>query len=194
MFFTHSKIITSCVYISSVNIKWLKYKYIEEDSCPPNCTAFYIKLLDKCIKILKNEKDTIFTFNSDFQEIILKRRRLEIKIFNTNITDKLDLDLNDYLNFIITKGIKIVGSSDDYFNYYETDKVNMENLIRQSYNYFYSDIEGFVGDDKIKKVNSKFKNNYLTIIIGTVLCFTLLAIFSYFIFDFNQLEIFFWID
>ena len=191
VYFTHTKIITSCVYISSVNIKWLKYKYIEEDSCPQNCTAFYIKLLNKCIKILKNEKDIIFTFNYDFKEKILKRRRLEIKIFNTNITDKLDLDLNDYLNFIITKGIKIVGSSDDYFNYYQTDKVNMENLIQQSYNFFVSDIEGFTGDDKIKKVNSKFKNSYLTIIIGTALCVILLGIFSYFIFDFNQLELFF---
>mgnify|MGYP006873009655 CR=1 FL=1 len=191
LYFTHSKIITSCVYISSVNIKWLKYKYIEEDSCPQNCTTFYIKLLDKCVKILKNGKDTLFTFNYDFQEIILKRRRLEIKIFNTNITDKLDLDLNDHLNFIITKGIKIIGSSEDYFNYYETDKVNMENLIHQSINFFRSEIEGFIGDDKIRKVNSKFKNNYLTIIIGTALCLILLSIFSYFIFDFNQLELFF---
>ena len=191
LYFTHSKIITSCVYISSVNIKWLKYKYIEEDSCLHNCTTFYIKLLDKCINILKNRKDTLFTFNYDFQEIILKRRTLEIKIFNTNITDKIDLDLNDYLNFIITKGIKIVGSSDYYFNFYQTDNVNMENLIKQSYNYFKSDVEGFIGEDKIKKVNSKFRNNYLTIIIGTALCVILLSIFSYFIFDFNQLELFF---
>lgn len=191
LYFTHSKIITSCVYISSVNIKWLKYQYIEEDSCPQNCTTFYIKLLDKCIKILKDRKDTLFTFNYDFQEIILKRRRLEIEIFNTNITDKIDLDVNDYLNFIITKGIKIVGSTDDYYNYFQNDKVHMENLIRQSYNYFNSDIEGFKGNDKIKKVNSKFKNNYLTIIIGTALCVILLSIFSYFIFDFNQLELFF---
>ena len=191
MYFTHSKIIISCVYISSINIKWLKYKYIEEDSCPNNCTTFYIKLLDKCIKILKNRKDTLFTFNYDFQEIILKRRRLEIEIFNTNITDKVDLDINDYINFIITKGIKVIGSLDNYFNYYQTDKVNMENLIRQSYNFFKSDIEGFIGEDKIKKINSKFKNNYLTIIIGTALCVILLSIFSYFIFDFNQLELFF---
>ena len=191
LYFTHSKIITSCAYISSVNLKWLKYKLIEEDSCPINCTIFYNKLLEKCIKNLKSGKDSLYTFDYDFQEIILKRRRLEVRIFNTNITDSLYLDVNDYLNFIISKGIKLTGSLKDYLNYYGNDKINMENLIHQSYNYFKSDIEGFNGEEKIKKVNAKFKNNYLTIIIGTVSCVILLLIFSYFIFDFNQLEVFF---
>ena len=44
LYFTHSKIINSCIYISSVNIKWLKYKYNSEYSCPINCTTFYLKI------------------------------------------------------------------------------------------------------------------------------------------------------
>ena len=189
--FTHSKIITSCIYISSINIKWLKYKYIEEDSCPHSCTAFYIKILEKCINNLKNGKDSFCTFDIDFQEIILKRRNIELSVYNTNLNQSLYLDVNDNLNFIISKGIKLIGSFKNYLNYYGADKVNMENLIHQSYDYFKSDVQGFIEDEKISRVNAKFKNNYLTIIIGTILCVILLAIFSYFIFDFNQLEIFF---
>ena len=49
----------------------------------------------------------------------------------------------------------------------------------------------YKGEDKLDKVNAKFGNNYLTIILGTILCFILLIIFTYFVFMFNQLEIFF---
>ena len=191
LIFTHSKIIMSCIYISSINIKWLKYKYIDEDSCPKNCTIFYIKLLEKCLNNLKSGKDLFYTYDIDFQEIILKRRKIVVEIFNTNETQTLYLAVNDNLNFVISKGIKLVGSFKNYLNYYGADKINMENLIHQSYDYFTSSVEGFTGEEKLSRINKKFKNNYLTIIIGTVLCFTLLAIFSYFIFDFNQLEIFF---
>ena len=147
--------------------------------------------MEKCINNINNVKNSFFTFDEDFQEIILKRRPLYIEIYNTNATQLLNLDVNDYLNFIISKGIKLIGSYENYLNFYGIDKINMENLIHQSYEYFNSDIEGFLGDEKLSKVNGKFQNNYLTIIIGTILCIILLAIFSYFIFDFNQLEIFF---
>ena len=189
--FTHSKIITSCIYITAINIKWVKYKYIEEDSCPHTCTTFYIKILEKCINNLKNGKDSFCTFDIDFQDIILKRRKLDLTVYNTNLTQSLYLDVNDNLNFIISKGIKLIGSFENYLKFYGADRGNMENLVHQSYDYFKSDVQGFIGDEKIARVNRKFKNNYLTIIIGTILCIILLAIFSYFIFDFNQLEIYF---
>ena len=189
--FTHSKIITSCVYITSINIKWVKYKYIDDYSCLHTCSIFYMKILEKCINNINNVKNSFFNFDEDFQEIILKRRALYTAIYNTNATQQLNLDVNDYLNYIISKGIKLIGAYEDYLNFYGIDRINMENLVHQSYEYFNSDIEGFLGDEKLSKVNGKFQNNYLTIIIGTILCMILLAIFSYFIFDFNQLEIFF---
>ena len=191
LIFTHSKIITSCIYISSINIKWLKYKYIDEDSCPQTCTTFYIKILEKCINNLKNGKDSFYKYDMDFQEIVLKRRKIVLDIFNTDKTQELYFPVNDNLNFIISKGIKVIGSFVNYLNYYGLYKINMENLIHQSYDYFISNIEGLTGEEKLSRVNKRFKNNYLTIIIGTILCFILLGIFSYFIFDFNQLEIFF---
>ena len=191
LYFTHSKIISSCIYITSLNIKWLRDKYIDEYSCPHNCTIFYIRILEKCINNLKIGKDSFYTFNEDFQEIILKRRKLEILIFHTNEIQTLYYDINDNLNFIIAKGIKLTGSFERYLNYYESDKINMENLIQESYNYFKLDLESFSGEEKVTRVNEKFKTFYLTIIIGTILCFILLAIFSYFIFDLNEMEIYF---
>ena len=160
LYFTHSKIITSCVYITSINIKWVKFKYINEDSCLLNCTTFYIKLLEKCINNINSVKDSIYTFDEDFQEIILKRRLLSVEIYNTNDTQQLYLDINDYLNFIISKGIKLIGSYKDYLNFFGIDKTNMDNLVHQSYEYFASNIKGFSGKEKLCRINEKFKNNY----------------------------------
>ena len=191
IFFTHSKIMTSCIYMTSINIKWVKYKYINEDSCMFNCSIFYIKILEKCIKNLKTGKDSIFTFDEDYQDIILKRRKINVNIYNSNETQDIYLDVNDNLNFILSKGIKLIGSYKDYLNFYGADKINMENLVHQSYDYFKYGTQGYSGEEKSSKVLQKFNNNYLTIIIGTILCVILLGVFSYFIFYFNQIELYF---
>ena len=191
LYFTRSKIITSCIYISSLNIKWLKYKYIEDYSCIQNCSSFYLKILDKCLKCLKNEKDILYTFDVDFQEIVKKTRKLDIIVYNSNVSDILYLDVNDYLNLIISKGVNLVGSFNDFINSYGSVKINMDNLIKHSFGYFQSDVEGFTGEEKLKRVENKFKNNYTRIIIGIILCVILLGIFIYFIFEFNKLELFF---
>ena len=191
LYFTHSKIITSCIYISSLNIKWLKYRYIEEESCLQNCSNFYLKLLDKCLKSLKNEKDILYTFDPDFQEIVKKTRKIEILVYNSNVSDILYLDVNDYLNLIISKGVKLIGSFNDLMNSYGNVKTNMDNLIKHSYGYFQSDIEGLTGDAKLERIEQRFENNYTRVIVGIVLCVILLVIFIYFIFEFNKLELYF---
>jgi hypothetical protein len=129
IYFTHSKIISSCIYIASVNIKWLKYKFIDEESCLSNCTIFYTKVMERCIKNLKSEKDILYTYNSDYQEIIMKRRKLNFTVYNRENPDILYLDMNDNINVIISKGIKVIGYIKDYINFFGKDRINMENLI-----------------------------------------------------------------
>ena len=191
LYFTHSKIITSCIYISSVNIKWLKYKYIGEYSCPINCTSFYLKSLDKCIKNLNNQKEKLYSYDSDFHEIILVRKNLSLIVYNSDKQDILNVDVNDYLNLIISQGVKLIGSFNDYHNNYGRDRINMENLLRLSFNFCNSKISGITGNEKTIRVNQKFKNNYIRIIIGVILCLFLLGTFSYYIIDFNKIELFF---
>jgi len=191
LYFTHSKIITSCIYISSLNIKWLKYNYIDEESCLQNCSSFYLKVLEKCLKCLKNEKDILYTFDSDFQEIVKKTRKIDLLVYNSNVSDILYLDVNDYLNLIISKGVKLVGSFNDFTNSYGRVKINMDNLIKHSFGYFQSDVEGLTGNAKLARIEHRFKNNYTRIIVGIIICVILLGIFIYYIFEFNKLEIFF---
>ena len=191
LYFTHSKIISSCIYISSVNIKWLKYKFIDEESCFNNCTTFYTKMMEKCIKNLKSEKDILYTYNSDYQEIIMKRRKLNFTVYNRENPDTLYLDMNDNINIIISKGIKVIGYIKDYINFFGKDRINMENLISLSYYYFTSDSKGIKGEEKSSKIDEKFANSYLRIIISVVFAVIILAIFLYYIFDFNKIELFF---
>jgi hypothetical protein len=147
--------------------------------------------LEDCIKNLKQRKDSLSSFDPDFQHIILRRRGIKVKIFNTNETANLTLDVNDNLNFIISKGIKLCGNFKNYLDYYGNDKINMENLISQTLEYFQWGVSRYKGQEKLDKVSSKFGNNNLSIILGTILCVILLTIFTYFVFKFNQLEIFF---
>ena len=191
LYFTHSKIISSCIYISAINIKWLKYKFIDENSCLMNCTFFYLKTLDKCIKNLKSEKDILYTYDSDFQNIILTKTNLSFQVYNREYPDILIVDLNDYINLILSKGVKLKGSFNDYHNNYGRDRITMENLLYLSLNYFKSEIQGLNGNKKLSRINSRFRNNYLRIIIGVALCIILLAIFLNFVFDFTSLELFF---
>ena len=191
LYFIHSKIITANIYINSINLKWRKYEYIDENSCLLNCSHFYMTLLQECIVNLKEGKDSLNRFDIDFQDIILKRRNISVSIFNTNETNILNIDVNDYLNFIISKGIKFSGNFLSYMDYSGNQKINMENLIRQSYTYFQSGVASYTGQTKMTKVESKFKNDYITIILGIIFCVILLIIFTYFIFQFIQLEIFF---
>ena len=191
LFFTHSKIITSCIYINSANIKWLKYEYIAEDSCPINCTSFYLKTLDKCIKNLKIQKDSLYSYDSDFHQIILKRKNLSLLVYNRNFPDILSVDVSDNLNIIISQSVKLIGSFNDYHDNFGGDIINMENLLRLSFKFFSSDIEGIKGNEKINRLNERFKNNYSRIIVGVILCIILLVIFLYFIINFIQLELFF---
>ena len=189
-YFTHSKIINSCIYISSVNIQWIKYKYIYEYSCPINCTRFYLKMLEKCINNLKSKKDILYSYDPDFQDIIMIRSNLSFFVYNA-LPDILNLDLNDNLNIIISKGVKLIHSFNNYHNNYGKDQINMENLIHLSYLFFNSKIKGLTDDEKLSRVNQKFKNNYIRIIVGVVLSILLFGIFLYFIIYFNNLELFF---
>lgn len=191
LYFTHSKIICSCIYISAVNVKWLKYKYIEEQSCPHNCTNFYLKIMEKCIKNLKSEKDILYTYDPDYQEIIMRRKALNFPVYNREKPDTLFVDMNDNLNIIISKGIKVIGYIKEYINFYGKDQINMEILIAQSLKYFQSNVKGIRGEDKLTKVNEKFSNNYLRIIICVSFLVICLIIYIYYIFNFNKIELFF---
>ena len=70
---------------------------------------------------------------------------------------------NVYLNGKIIGVVKDKGSFEDYINFYGADKINMENLVHQSYDYFESGVFRFLGEEKLSKINQKFQNNYLTI-------------------------------
>jgi len=125
LYFINSKIISSNIYINSINLKWIKYEYVDPYTCPELCSIFHRDLLLECIENLKNGKDSLSSFDKDFQDIILKRRDIIVTIFNTNDTDTLKLDVKDNLNFIITKGIKLCGNFEKYLNYYGNEKINM---------------------------------------------------------------------
>ena len=50
LFFINSKIIAASLYINSINLKWFKYGYIDDNSCKNVCSIFYKDLIENCIQ------------------------------------------------------------------------------------------------------------------------------------------------
>ena len=190
LFFTRSKIDTACIYISGVNLKWMKDGKIKEDNCESsNCTTFYSNLMIQCIKDIEVRKENLSTFYNDYQNIIKQKSVLNLSIYQRNINDTLNLDLDNYLNLIISNGVKVLANLDtilapeqDIIDY------NLYNLIELSLNHFYSNYSGFFGQDKINKANAVSVNRPIRIIICIAMLFALFCIFFYIIFKFNNLE------
>ena len=198
LFFTDIKVCSSCIYQSSVYLKMIKRGYVGEDHCiVESCHELFGKLLDKCLKEVRFQKDNISYFHSDFQEIFEQKINVDLHIYNRTFTDHLSLDLNNFLNLIISHGMRIIANLSDIFdNTTEVDSLGIllvysQNLIKNSLKLFYSDYSSFVGSEKELKLNKETYNSPLRLIISILLFSLLIIIFSYLICKINFMELYF---
>ena len=71
IYFNHSKNSVSCVYLSILNLKWVKDKFQNENNCSPKRSftpKFYFNLLSTCISDIKVQKE-----NGSYFMMILKK-------------------------------------------------------------------------------------------------------------------------
>jgi hypothetical protein len=96
------------------------------------------------------------------------------------------------LNLIITNGVKVIGTLDEYLSSEEENefyKINLFNLISHSWNYFSSKIDGFYGENKNDKVEDHFANFPICAIICGGIFLILVLAFLYLIKQLYILEI-----
>ena len=98
LFYNHSKISkisVSCVYLSTLNLKWIKDGYISENSCDlnDNCTMFYSSLLSNCIDVIKLQKKNTSYFYEDFKVILDVAKDIQLDVFNLTVKDNLSVDI-----------------------------------------------------------------------------------------------------
>jgi len=195
LYFNHSKISVSCVYLATLNLKWKKDDFINDILCETNnnCTKFYSQLLSTCITDIKTEKENASYFYDDFKDILSYTKEISLELFNLTTFDVLTIDIDNLLNLLISNGLKLNANLESYFDEtYNLYDVNSYNLLNQSLNYVNDNkIKGFNDNEKKSKINNNFKLIPISLICIAVIFGGLTLFFGFLIFKLNDMEKFF---
>ena len=176
-----------------MNIKHVKVGKIDDDSCPVKCHYIVIKLLKSMINEISYIKENIYDYNPIYQNIFNQRLNVDLCTFNYSEIDTLNLDFDNFLNLMIAQGMKIISNLLTYFNATSDDNeaisIHVNNLIKNSLKFFYSNYDGFKEKEKEKNCQKVSGSYYLIIIISFILVIIVIYIFSYFICIIYKIEI-----
>ena len=169
LYFTHTKIACANVYNSALNLRLIRLNIIKDEDCPnSNCTFFYSNLLIRSFTEIRELKYDLNVYYPEFQNIFNKKMITLSRRYQT-ADEYLNLDIDNYLNFLIANGLKIIANLTNYYSsglffvyYYSYDVLDnyLDNLLYSSYNFFNSDYyTGFEGKEKTK-LSDKYSNNF----------------------------------
>ena len=198
LFFIHTKICTACIYDSAFTLKLIKEKVIKDNNCDIiKCHLVYSDALKNCIKEARNQKYNISYFYSDFQNIFNQKLQADLSIYLKGNKDYLQLDIDNFINLLISLGMKVLDNISDYFNenIEELKKgfidVYLSNLITNSLKFFHSNYTGFSGKEKELLCNKVSNNPPLRVLLSFIIVLILMSGFFYYIIKINSIEIYF---
>ena len=188
-FFIYTKINAGNIYNYAFDIKLMKREIMKK-----SYSTYFSFMIKTCLTEIRKQKYNISYYYSDFKKIFNQKTHTHLYIYNKTSKDELDLDIDNFLNLIITHGMKIIDNLSDYLN--STNKEDIEiyetylnNLLANSLQYFYSDYTGFSGKIK-EKICQKISNNFSFIfLISCIYIFLLIYIFIYLICQMNSIEL-----
>jgi len=191
--FIHTKIFSVGIYETSLNIKFIKEDLLDDSECSENCHGIIANLLQLQIKEISNIKKDISYYNPIYQNIFNQRLNIDLYTFNFSEFDTIKLDFDNFLDLIITEGMKIISNILIYLNGTSEDSeeiaIHMNNLITNSLKLFYSNYDGYNGSEKEKNCQKVSGSCYLILLISFVLDIIVIYIFSYFIYFIYKIEI-----
>ena len=194
LYFNHSKIAVAILYFSGLNLKWFKDKHITSESCPnEDCRTFYTNIMIEAINDIKTQKENFTKFYEDFRDILKREQQMDLELYNLDYTDNITIDTDNLLNLLVFNGLKLKAGLDTYFDgsingVYD---IASSNLLKQSLNYFYSDISSFRDTDKEKKIKENFTLVPIALICIAVLFCALIIGFIYIAYKIYSNEIYF---
>ncbi len=194
LYFNHSKISVSCVYLSSLNLKLIKNNIYSDSRCYMKCTDFYSSMLKRCVTDIKTEKENATNFFDDFKYILNSQKEISLYLLNFTEKNTIKIDIENNLNLIVSYGLKLNSNINDYYKYpYSVLDVISKNIIEQSLLYINDvNISGF--NDTQKALN--LENSYISpinmlLIIEAGIFSILLFFFVIFIVKLYSLENFY---
>jgi len=199
IFFNYTKINSACIFNSAVTLQLINKGYLNnhEDCLNVDCHLIYSYLLKLCLKEISKQKNNITYYYQDFQNIFKQKINLDLNIYNRKYKDHISLDINNYLNLIISQGMRFFENLSDFFNN-KLDKETfgiletyLKNLIDNSIKYFYSDYSGFKGKEKNSKIDRISRNSPSRLFFTLILLVIVIIAFIYLICNINFMELYF---
>ena len=194
LYFTRTKIDSACVYNSFLSLKFIKDNFISDDSCGygEKCHKKYVGLLQACLLDIRNQKSDMYYYYDDYVNIFNQKKNFTLYSFSMNEPNFVNLDLNNFLNLITTNAVNIYSNIERYMNYsrYDDETFNsyLNNVLNNTYNYFYSEYKGYYGEEKEKKCNRALKQFPLIIIIMSFFMFIFICLFIFFVYKIYNME------
>ena len=199
IYFNITKMNVAVIYITSTNIKW--QTHLCKFSRSINMTLLFQKLMTETIDYLLIGKNEINYFYEEFNEIFQKKYNIKLRIYGSEEKESYQYNLDNLITFFINSGIDILDNYAIFFQKIaQTNKqidplvfeINeLLDLIDQTYLYYYSDLNGFKGEEKTKKIN-KIYNKFPTIFaINTLFSIIIFIFYLRLILHIHNSEIYF---
>ena len=197
--FNITKMNVAVIYITSTNIKW--QLHLCQFSGSINMTQIFQKLITETIDYLLIEKNETNYFHEEYNKILEKKYNIELRVYGSEEKESYQYNMDNLITFFINSGIKILEKYSDFTqNIIETREqidplvygINeLFDLIDQTYQFYYSDLNGFKGEEKNKKINKVFNTFPLIFIINTLLLIILFIFYLMLILHIHNVEIYF---
>jgi len=201
IFFNMTKMNVATIYIASTNIKW-QFHACNRSNRLVNMTGLYQKLILETIDYLLMGKNEINSFDKEYKFITEKKNDIELNIYGYANKEYYQFNLDNLITYFINSGINLM----EKYSYY-LEKLNktkpisidpntfgleeLDDLVELTYVYYFSDIDGFKGEDKQNRIAKVFKNFQIGFIFSGISLLIILSIYIMLILKIHNIEIYF---
>ena len=199
LIFNMTKMSVAIIYIMVLNIKWELHHCLI--SVPgPNYTELYDSIIETNIDYLLKVKNATNKFGKEFRNILESKRNIKLNIYGYEEKfQNYNFNFENIINYIINGGINTIKLHSSLLKISSHSEHNLDplsfgfneivDLQNETYTYYYSDINGFIGKEKNQKIKSF--SNIFPLIINSIIIFCILILYIFSIIKMNNLEVLF---
>ena len=194
LYFIRTKISCASVYNSFVSIKFVRSNFISNEGCEGDCIKAYSELIKEYLFNIRKQKYDIYDYYPDFITIFDERQNMTLFSLDNSEIDILTLDIDNWLNLIIDHGMKIIAyiqnltSLSDSFNENIFNSY-MNNILFNTYKYFYSHYEGFYAEDRERRCKAISEDSFWIIIAVSLSVGFFIALIIFFVKKIYNIEV-----
>ena len=188
IFFNMTKMNVANIYIAATNIKWQLHACNRSNRLV-NMTGLYQKLILETIDYLLIGKNEINNFDKEYKFITEKKNNIELNIYGYASKESYQFNLDNLITFFINSGINLMENYPFYLEKLNKAKPKsidpnlfgleeLDDLVELTYEYYFSDIDGFKGEDKRNRIANVFKNFQIGFIFSGISLLLILAIYD----------------